>query len=1361
MATYYVSTSGNDSAAGTSTGTAWKTFGTAVARIGAGDTLYVRGGTYTTTVNGGWLFYNPDGWSTGTSGNPILIKNYQDEVPILVGSGKCWDPRYFTMEGLRFTNNGNKTAISSHMITMRGGVRWKIRNCKFYEAATHSLLHINVGESGNDPQEFTIEYNDFWNVWQYESGGSNQDHCIYVSCDCRVNNVNSTIQRNTFRNTPNGRGIKIGPGSTSDESPHGGLNVLYNSFWRTVGPAPIQCSGNSNNVLIERNILFRDDRESDEYIIGHYDYSGNASTIVVKNNVWWAAPEFIEDNKFTNGGGNLNINPQYANPSAGDLHPNNPTAQAYGRYANETGGGGGGEEPPDPPDPPPAVGEATAVPWVRAVSGATTGASSSVSIDVPRDAATEAGDLMLMRMQFNGTGITPTLTGWTNIRIDQDSTNNRTSAWYYRFATTSGASSYTVSFATARQGVFHILTCIGVHATTPVDAQQHLANTTAATSANTPSATPVTLNTLAVFGIGTRGSITITPPAGMVEWAHDATSGASNNTTQLLGAEEVRTTAATGTRTFTFSGSETSLAQTLILRPVSPQTGSATVGSASAGADYRQHADKIRLWGPYRVPNCTIRSLHFRLAGGTAQQALRGVLYVSTAPGGEPTTFVKSSGQTAVAASAAAGYVKFSLQCEALDTEEYYIGLWLDSTANGAKIYFDESATYTEYYDTVAYSATNDPTFTSEGTWARQVSGYISYDPLDAETDIPIAPDQLTASAQELTITLAWRNNATNATAIRVSRATSSGGVYTVLTSSLDTGATTYTDSVSAGTYYYKVYALNGAEVSAASNIASATASDPPVNNLPAGNSAGIVSTGTRGGRLQLAILTEPDGVMLADWSAQATACVIATGEHGDESCRATVPLPMPDAFRFYAARVPWLRINDGAYTVWEGRIEDPALWAEMDSGLSVTALGGWRALTDVPYTALWSTTSVAEWRSITTDDRSSRNDTHFEFDTNNRLYITPRKDELMSSSHIGGLTYAAPSGGARTITAVSFSYSVFAPSGWKVEFLTWDATFTTATTQWSLSTTGSLQTGTQSLTFSGVERLEVNLYYNNATPAAYTGETGDTYVKITNLRVKTTAASTVTASAIASALASYVNGVNATFLRSSDALVQSPGLDLRDEQYEDEYPADILTRLAALGDSQTPPRRWEVGVRRRRLYLRPRGDAARTWYVDARRLEVQRSLEALVNSAYAVYQDASGTTTRGAVSTDSASVNRYGLTRRAAVEAQTTSSTQANVHRDAFLADHKQPLPRSSLTFSEVFDASGTRAPLYLVRAGDTIIIRNIPPALTNDIDRIRRFRLSRTECDLIAGTLTVEPELPLPALDVLVARREKGFRT
>ena len=221
----------------------------------------------------------------------------------------------------------------------------------------------------------------------------------------------------------------------------------------------------------------------------------------------------------------------------------------------------------------------------------------------------------------------------------------------------------------------------------------------------------------------------------------------------------------------------------------------------------------------------------------------------------------------------------------------------------------------------------------------------------------------------------------------------------------------------------------------------------------------------------------------------------------------------------------------------------------------------------------------------------------------------------------------------------------------------------------------------------------------------------------------------------------------SAPLLSTSTALIQSPGVTLS-ESYDDELPAEILDRLCYLGDNQTPPRVWEACVwGNRMLAFRPRGDAARAWYVDVPELEVERTLQTLVNSAYGVYQDANNLRAVTATATDQPSVNRWGRTRREAVNVQTRSATLAAITRDALVEDGRNPAVRAEISVERVYDAAGAAWPGYEVQSGDTVTIRNLPPTLAVSLNRIRTFRVLQARYDSFARPdqkLKITPEAP-----------------
>ena len=558
----------------------------------------------------------------------------------------------------------------------------------------------------------------------------------------------------------------------------------------------------------------------------------------------------------------------------------------------------------------------------------------------------------------------------------------------------------------------------------------------------------------------------------------------------------------------------------------------------------------------------------------------------------------------------------------------------------------------------------------------------------------------------------------------------------------------------------------------------------------------------------------------------------LSTNEHGYEALSGSLRRRLAHAVRTYQLGAVYVGAFAGGVILWEGRLEDPALFADdTGSGNTINALGSWRALTDTTYTALWSTTNVTEWRPIIETENANRAPKLYVFDTNNRLFTGLTKGTVYRNANdTGDLTLVIPDQSSRQIIGISFDYAVLLPNNWGAALQRWTSAFAFQSAPWVLATTGVLQTGSINLTFAGCDRLGFTINNNTGANYNFVGENGTNYLRVTNLRIVTATANrinttlgtiiaagtrTVTPASmarifvgqrlniggaisesvvvtaitattftavfaqahvaadtvqahvvygdeIATDLVNTVNALNSSQLSSNTTLIQSPGLDLTDEVFEDELPSDILTYLTGLGDNATPPHQWETGVWEGRvLFFRPQNSASRTWYVDVSDLTVERSLEDMANSAYATYQEPGGRTLRIAVVSDSTSIARAGLTRRAALSARTTSSTEAGIQRDAFLQDRKDPFPRAQIMFDRVYDASGVRCPLGFVRAGDTIVIRNLPSFVAVALDRVRSFRITHTAYKPATRTLSVEPERPLPALETLLAREAIGVRT
>lgn len=238
----------------------------------------------------------------------------------------------------------------------------------------------------------------------------------------------------------------------------------------------------------------------------------------------------------------------------------------------------------------------------------------------------------------------------------------------------------------------------------------------------------------------------------------------------------------------------------------------------------------------------------------------------------------------------------------------------------------------------------------------------------------------------------------------------------------------------------------------------------------------------------------------------------------------------------------------------------------------------------------------------------------------------------------------------------------------------------------------------------------------------------------------------------LAATLLAAARSSNPTLLDDSEVFIEPSGTTVYNEVYKDADMRQLLTRFAALGSTTTDPIRWEVGVDDgERLYFRPRGSAGQTWYVDAAEIDIERSLSKVWNSAYTRYDSGANETT---TAEDTASIARYGVTRRKVYSSRAADLSQAEQERDAVLTDGATPVPRASVKVEQVFTSTGARVPLWMVRSGDTLIVRNLPPESGSTVDRIRSFIIAETRFSCDSNTIDITPESPPPMLDNLVAR-------
>jgi PKD repeat protein len=508
--------------------------------------------------------------------------------------------------------------------------------------------------------------------------------------------------------------------------------------------------------------------------------------------------------------------------------------------------------------------------------------------------------------------------------------------------------------------------------------------------------------------------------------------------------------------------------------------------------------------------------------------------------------------------------------------------------------------------------------------------------------------------------------------------------------------------------------------------------------------------------RLALQIYDNADrDNLLADFSGKLTSFTFGTNPHGFAVCEAFVPMTLDDAFTaFDWPETPHVVVSDlGGADVWQGRLEDIEI---ADTGVSFVSLGYWRAFTDVRYTAFWSSTDYDDWRELTADDYPSMTDKKFAIDRNNRLFLSLKKNTIYDNGNGMSFAFWVPDGSVTNIAEVSFDYELNVPSRFIARFISALSLDSGGTWEWTLRGDGTVQSGSETIVFDiGRPLVRFSLSTVPALSSVlYEGEDGDAYFKITNLRVKAKSG-TVLASDVAASIVETVNGKNSGQLSSSTALLETSTSDFNDLSYQDD-------RIDKLLDEIVVPDGFEAAVWEAQMltFREKDGNQTRAWFVDVINfVGLQRSLDGVQNEVRALYNGSHNRKVFTDAATDSESVTRYGLIRQGTIKARTSSTAEAERYRDRELADTANAALRAGVVFDRLYDASGAEYPLYMLRAGDTITLRNLPPTLLTRIDNVRTFRIGATTFDAISNQIEAEPEDPLPNLAVFVGRRDFGF--
>jgi len=194
MTIYYVSTSGNDSNSGTSIGSPWKTITKANSTLTAGDTVEVRGGTYSNQQ------IAPSNSGTSDS-NRITYKAYQSEIPLLTHSTRrdvivLSNRDYVTVDG--FHANGGPGFYTDATIEAWGDFsntsHCIFKNLDFRYCKGYSAWRFQSGSEYNQILDSSFDAVGYWDTYSFTGSHDDTGSMLFLGDGCDYN----LIQGNTF-----------------------------------------------------------------------------------------------------------------------------------------------------------------------------------------------------------------------------------------------------------------------------------------------------------------------------------------------------------------------------------------------------------------------------------------------------------------------------------------------------------------------------------------------------------------------------------------------------------------------------------------------------------------------------------------------------------------------------------------------------------------------------------------------------------------------------------------------------------------------------------------------------------------------------------------------------------------------------------------------------------------------------------------------------------------------------------------------------------------------------------------------------------------------------------------------------------
>ncbi len=228
--------------------------------------------------------------------------------------------------------------------------------------------------------------------------------------------------------------------------------------------------------------------------------------------------------------------------------------------------------------------------------------------------------------------------------------------------------------------------------------------------------------------------------------------------------------------------------------------------------------------------------------------------------------------------------------------------------------------------------------------------------------------------------------------------------------------------------------------------------------------------------------------------------------------------------------------------------------------------------------------------------------------------------------------------------------------------------------------------------------------------------------------------------------------------LSTADDDIEAPGVTITQDYSEVDWSAwKILTdgRRGVMTFGDSSDRKMDLAVwDGRKVHYKSRNPSAVDWtaYVHEEygggisRLPLSVSWRNLANAVIVAYTSG-GSLTRTAAATDAASIARWVRKEKHVPDIGASDAGTANSRRDTELALRKDPQQQvDGIALSKVWDVDGVEWPLCRVRAGDVLRVPDFVPRTGDSgsvsLDAFRTFVIEETNCDHVAGVLTVRPD-------------------